>query len=161
TLKLPEPRLQRRKRLWGDSFSLPREMNAGAGANLLVAEAIGGPVELHDIHALGRGRTRRASTDHDAVAGLQSKFRHTDVDQFGKIIEFEFPAFVLGINYDERMRVHKVELGNDTIDRYLTGVVVDARYGVVQQKRQNYGKHRRLHVWNSTAIGIEWPVTSV
>jgi hypothetical protein len=119
--------------------SLRRKMNARAGADLFVPEAVCRPVQLHNVEALRRSGTRGLSAHHNAISGLQRKFRHPDLYKLREVVHLELPAFVIGLQYDKRMRVDEVKFRNNTFDRHLPVAVINTRDRVMHRKSKNQG----------------------
>ena len=61
-----------------------------AGSDLLVPEAIRGPVESEEIQALWLC-ARQTAADHDAIARPERRGRESDLDQFPTVVHLEPP----------------------------------------------------------------------
>src|SRR5262245_56847629 len=110
-----------------------------AVTDLLVAQPVGGPVELHEIEA-ARLVTRGATGGDHVLAGLERLCRDADVGELVAVVHLEPPRrtgrfCAARRRHDQHgMRIDELELDDATVDRDLPAAVVDARDRVVRER---------------------------
>ena len=144
--------------------------DAWAAADLLVAKAVGGTIEAHDVKVL-RPLARQAARDDDAIAGLQRVGLHADPDELEAVVQLEPPlqrppAAIRHFHHHERVRVDELEIADDAVDGDLLAAVVDGgnrvvRFNADAGERDSEGEDRSSisPSPDSTVVGLESGLT--
>ena len=123
----------------------PPGPNPRAAADLLVAEAVGGTIELADVETLGQ-RAAGAAGNNNSITLLQGVGRHADLGELPTIVHLEAPllggaAGSSDVQRDERMRIDELKLRDDAFDGHLLAGIVNTRDGMMPVDRHN-GDHK-------------------
>jgi len=128
-------------------WELTRAMTHARGSSyLFVAEAIRGPIQTHQVHALWIRPRETAVRDH-SIARLQRVGCHALADQLVAIVHLEPPlerlAALADVDDQKRMRVDELELADGAGDGHLFPAVVDRGNRMMGGKRDGAERPRR------------------